>query len=248
MRWHVTKGETLALFAQMPRDVFKALRFYMDRSFKSFRETFPEKADIDPNRRDVLRQRNKFLSGDRRGFFYEINPPRDQIPAVPDLRTLRASVSSFSRAALGLEVGGTSTAKGGGYLALPIGFTKDSLGRTKTKWTTPKKFATATQTRKDLVSIERPGGARILYWRKRVPKSFSGPVHRGAGRKSSSPGYILVPVFMLVRSVNRKARLHFFRTWTEEDTTRRGYLQEGIAFVMASAARKGVTLQRSLPA
>lgn len=146
--------------------------------------------------------------GEAKRIVFVVVPPKGEKGKALD--EIKAAIFSVSEAWLGLEKGGTSRAKGGGKLAIPIGITLDAKGRVKGKWNSPEKFTRANKKgrAKVLVAIFNPTrGTTILYHQKAV----------GAGKKKH---YVYLPAYLLEDSVTQPRILHFYKTWDSEKGNR----------------------------
>ena len=85
-------------------------------------------------------------------------------------------------------------------MAIPIGFALNKRGKPKPGFSSPEALRKHPRlVYKETVVVKKPGRrAPVIYLRKPLKRRVR-----------------LLPVFVLVRSVNRKARLRFMRTWQE---------------------------------
>jgi hypothetical protein len=164
----------------------------------------------------------------QRRFFYRVDPAAKELPAGADagaaLKALGGEAYSGSPVAEGLEKGGTFRARGGAWMAIPIGVTLDKLGRPIPRWATPQAFARSSPG-KQLVALRLGEGPPKLYQvvsgRTKKAKTVSGaltlvgdrPQGRGLARA-------LLPAYQLVRSITRRPLLRFYATWDELQTDR----------------------------
>lgn len=182
-------------------------------------------------------QGERFLRGRRGGSFLYKVFPENKRPSSPDLRQIRGEAYTESVPALGLETGGAFRARSGGSLAIPIGITKDSLGRTKSAYTARRntkagafesgvrRFARTHQT--VVLPSKNDRNVRVIYWRRNLAR-MGGAKQHGPKRK----GYELVPAFLLVKGVLRRARLRYIQTWHELDAERRARYQEALQSIL----------------
>ena len=160
----------------------------------------------------------------RRRFFYEIEPQAKVLPAGADasasLAALRGEAYSGSPVAEGLEVGGTFRARGGGWLALPIGVSLDRLGRPIPRWATPEAFR-RNSPRGELIALALERGRppklyQVVKGRTKRAQSTAGALSLTSDRpRGRGLARALLPAYQLVRQVRRKPLLRFYATWDE---------------------------------
>ena len=152
-----------------------------------------------------------------KSIFFVLRPKNRKREGGQTLEDIAGDFFTRSEAWEGLEFGGTFGPKRGQqFVALPIGITKDSLGRTKSKWSTPERFKRTTKRggAKALVSFRLKSGALILWHKKKAPRGATDS--QGRARQ-----FIYLPAFQLVSGVKRRARFRFFSTWAGEDQKQR---------------------------
>ncbi len=166
--------------------------------------------------------------GEAKRIVFVVVPGRGE--TGKDLGSISAAVFSISKAWLGLEEGGTTRAKGGGKLAIPIGITLDARGRVKGRWNSPEKFTRANKKGKAkvLVAIFNPTtGNTILYHQKAT----------GAGKAKH---YVYLPAYLLEDKVDQPRILHFYKTWDIERGNRAKVAKEMLEKIQV-AFDKGAT-------
>lgn len=148
-----------------------------------------------------------------KSIFFVLQPANKRRQSGENLQDIRGDFFTRSKAWQGLEFGGQfGPTHGQQFVAIPIGITKDSLGRTKSKWSTPERFKRATKRggAKSLVSFRLKSGALVLWHKKKASRGSTDAA--GHARK-----FVYLPAFQLVKSVKRRARLRFFDTWTGDE-------------------------------
>lgn len=163
------------------------------------------------NRQDAMRR-----------FFYNVEPKAKTLPPGADARaaleSLHGEAYAGSKVAEGLEFGGTHRAKSGKMLAIPIGITLDSLGRPKGRWAWPSGYRRANPG-KELLALRLDGRLKLYQVTSGRTKAAQQTVGALSLRKDRPRGRgmarVLLPAYVLVRSVTRKPVLRFYATWDE---------------------------------
>jgi hypothetical protein len=200
--------EVAGMFARSPAVAYRYLRDAVGGAMGSHRREWLSSARVafKPGgmRAGQITSRASEAAGfdAKRTMFYRVSPEAKTVQEGQQVSVDSISAESFttSRAAAGLQTGGSFVAKGGKRSAIPIGITRDSGGRVKARWFTPKAFQRGKR-KKDVIALPtKSGKGVILFWRQ-----YSG---RGKGRTSR-----LLPAFNLVPGVRRQARLQYYETW-----------------------------------
>lgn len=212
----VDDSEVQFLFAAAPRATFKWMRDWMGRIFGSHRREWLERTAVRVGVSGGANfDRSGFyggLFGRARSFRYVIEPSQQAIPDHPDLSQIRASVFTDSRAALGLELGGTwRNVHGKRFLAIPLKRARNSLGKKKRPYQTPE--------------TARAAGKTFFSFRaKRTGKLYLAElIAKGAGKNKR---FAFKPTYLLVREVHQKPVLRFLQTWKELEAGRMQRLEE----------------------
>lgn len=237
--FRLTVGTLFSLFERTPRLVYRHVRDAVGGAMGAHRRSFLSNTKVEFGDRQGLYARKldsrpntaQATFGERRAFFYKVFPDRKTIPkgSAVTLDDIRGEAYTGSKVALGLEVGGVFRGKSGkGLIAIPIGITRDSSGRVKGTWATPKLFRQASANNQ-LVAIRyrrwprlyqvRKGGSRKVA---AAPGAFTPISARPQGRQRSA-SRILIPAYQLVPLVRRRKLLGFLDSWDrlEGDRTRR---------------------------
>lgn len=201
-------GRIVKLFETAPHKTFFHVRDAVGGMMGSHRREWLKRTDVDFQRGGMQAAAFGSKSGaDAPGyrsdkkFFYIVEPRRKSVPRsqTPNLEDISAVAFTRSLPALGLETGGTFRAVGNPFMAIPIGYALNKRGKPKPGFSSPAALkAHPRLVNKDTVVIQKPGRAPVIYLQK--------PLKRRTR---------LLPLFVLVRSVNRKARLRFMATWRE---------------------------------
>lgn len=237
--FRITSGTLFSLFERTPRLVYRHVRDAVGGSMGSHRREFLAGTRVEFSERQGMYARNldsRPASGgttfsDRRSFFYKVFPESKTLAkgAQVDLEDIYGEAYTRSPVAQGLELGGVFRGKSGkGLLAIPIGITRDSLGRVKSRWATPTLYKKASGNNR-LVAIRfkrwprlyqvKAGGSRKAA---AAPGAFTPISARPTGNRRTA-SRILIPAYQLVPLVRRRKLLGFLDTWDslESDRTRR---------------------------
>lgn len=216
------------LFERVPRLTFFHMRDTLGAIYGSHRREWLQRTQAKFRPRGIKADNLRSGNADARPrhggtFVYNVEPAAKAPPAGTDVNLEQISAESFStsKIALGLEQGGTHTARRGRLLALPIGVTLDSAGRPKSRWVTPGAYKRS-GARNRLVAIKFRGRAPVLYQVKggRSKKAAETPGAFGRTVKGESKPQILLPAYVLVPRVRRRALLRYGATWEELESDR----------------------------
>lgn len=209
-----------ATFTAFPKNAFFHLAGAMYGTFKSHRDAFLAKTDVDIDSHGGKGLRVQNITARKvgkpggfagvRSFFFSVTPKSWKWKPGQRLEDIEAESFTYSKAALGLEEGGTFTSKRSRFIALPIGAALRSDGKVIPRWSSPRKFQKGGK--KETMTRPQHGhpGNRIIWWNR-------------AASRSKKAAKRWVPVFLLVPKVTRKERLNYIETWDalESDRTRR---------------------------
>lgn len=210
------------LFERFPAVTFFHVRDAIGGMFGSHRREWLARTTVKMNPRgmrvDRLSSRTGGASGKtaRRSFFYKVFPQSKTLSAGGSLEDITGEAYTSSEVALGLEQGGTRRPTKGRMLAIPIGVTLDSAGRPKQRWRRPSAFRRASPNNELVALTLKRGKLPILYQVKGGKKAAAtaGAVSLARGKgKIGGRKRILLPAYLLVRSVTNRPVLRFMATW-----------------------------------
>lgn len=193
------------LFDRAPHKTFFHLRDVYGSIFGSHRREWLARTEVKFNR-GGMRAAPFGRSETGRGFqtdkqfYYTVDPKRKSVPKseTPNLEEIQGEAYTRSEVALGLETGGTFRAIGNPLMAIPIGFALNKLGRPKAGFSSPEALKKHPRlVFKDLVAFKMGNRKSPVLYLVKALKTKT----------------ILLPVFVLVRSITRKPRMRFMATW-----------------------------------
>lgn len=211
-----TTGRIVKLFETAPHKTFFHVRDTLGAIMGSHRREWLQKTDAKFHRGGIRSAPFGSKAGAtapgfqaEKTFFYLVEPRKKSVPRsqTPNLENISAESFTRSKVALGLETGGTFRARRGPFMAIPIGFALNKRGRPKAGFSSPTALEKHKRlVNKDTVVLRKPGEAPVIYLRKQLKRRVR-----------------LLPLWVLVRQVNRKPRLRYLATWKalDGDRTRR---------------------------
>jgi hypothetical protein len=221
IRLTVVDEQVKQLFRRLPAATFRAIRDYMGRIFGSHRREWLAKTAVRLGVEGGAKfDREGFyggIFGRARSFKYRIEPATKQVPDFPNLALIRGSVGTTSRAALGLELGGTWRARHKRFMAIPLKRALNVLGQKKKPYQSP---ATAKAAGRQFFSFVAKRTGR-LYLAELISK--------GAGKNKR---WAFKPTYRLVSEVHQKPILRFLETWRDEAPGRARRLEEAKAQIL----------------
>lgn len=232
-----TSGRILDLFERAPHKTFFHIRDTFGAIFGSHRREWLKRTEVQFQRGGMKAAAFGSRAGSEGGsfqsdkkFFYIVDPKKRSVPksATPRLEDIQAQAFTHSEAALGLETGGVFRARGNPFMAIPIGYAlRTSIvgnvvgHKPKAGFSSPQALKDHPRLKyKDTISRKRPGRAPIIYLRKKLKTKTK-----------------YLPIFMLVRSINRKPRMKFMSTWEQLESDRARRLSQALTKIVEELER-----------
>lgn len=203
---NITTGRILDLFERAPHKTFFHIRDAFGGMFGSHRREWLKRTDVKFQRGGMKAAPFGSRTGSDGGnfasdkkFFYIVDPKKKSVPRsqTPRLEDITGQAFTHSVAALGLETGGIFRARTAAHLTIPIGFALNKLGNPKAGFSSLEALRKHPRlVFKKTIARKKPGQAPIIYLVKKLKTKTK-----------------YLPIFILVRSANRKARMKFLDTW-----------------------------------
>ena len=241
----VDARQVVDLFRVLPGLTFFHVRDLFGQIFGSHRREWLRRKEVTFRSGGMqVGEGARFLTGSRgRSFTYQVFP-ESKTPEKPRLSDIHGETYTESEAAQGLELGGRFASRRSRFIPIPIGITRDALGRTKSAYVARgegdsgvRRFART----HDTVTLPSKANPRVqvIYW-KRMRNTRRGTGGKFIGpRNRAATGYDLVPAFLLVDGVIRKARLRFIDTWLDLHSDRIRRYEQMLAKLEKEAVRAG---------